>query len=426
MNFKQSENLLGKAKEIIPAQAQTFSKNWTQYPLGQAPIFASNADAGYIWDIDGNKFIDWPMALGPIILGHNNLEVNFAISEQLKRGIAFSLPHYKELRLAEKLIDWFPYAESVRFGKNGSDVTSAAVRAARAYTNRDHILCCGYHGWQDWYVGITPRSKGVPNSISKLTHAFTYNNIDSLKKLLNKYKNKVAGIILEPIGVENPNKGFLESVRELASINNCVLIFDECWTGFRIHEQGSYGKYKISPDIACFGKALGNGIPISAVVGQRDVMQVFEDIFFSFTFGGDVLGMVAADTVMNIIKREQVIKYIHKIGTKLNEGIKNIIEEHGIKKYVSISGYPARSALTFSNDGFDGLLIKSIFQQESIKRGILTAGWHAPSYAHTDEDVKKTLDIYYEAFKKIYKGIEDKKLETLLKGNMVKEVFRKL
>ena len=426
MKFIESKNLLAKSKKVIPAQAQTFSKNWTQYPLGNAPIFADKADAGYIWDVDGNKFIDWPMALGPLLLGHNNTEINILLSEQLKKGIAFSLPHHLEVSLAEKLIDYIPYAEAVRFGKNGSDATSAAVRAARAYTNRDHILCCGYHGWQDWYIGTTLRSKGVPRNVANLTHPFTYNNIDSLKDLLSKYEGKVAAIIMEPIGIEHPKKDFLKEVRQLASHHRCVLIFDECWTGFRLHKQGSYGKYNIKPDLACFGKALGNGIPISVVLGDRDIMKVFEDIFFSFTFAGDVLGMVAANAVLNIIESKPVIERINETGKKLFNGVDKIIKEHNLENYLSISGYSARNAISFFNDKHDGLLLKSIFQQESIKRGILAAGWHAPSYAHTDEDVERTLDSYNKVCKLLAQSIAKNNLKTLLKSEMVKPVFRKL
>ena len=426
MKFNKSKKLLNKALKIIPAQAQTFSKNWTQYPLGQAPIFSDKAKGGYIWDVDGNKFIDWPMALGPIILGHNNKKVNLAVTKRLKKGVAFSLPNKVELELSEKLIDWFPYAEAIRFGKNGSDVTSAAVRAARAYTNKNHVLCCGYHGWQDWFIGSTSRSGGVPSAVKKLTHPFIYNDIDSLIKLLNKFKGKVSAIIMEPMGLEYPKNNFLQKVRKLASEHNVVLIFDECWTGFRLHKMGSYGLFNVKPDIACFGKALGNGIPISILLGNKDIMNVFEDIFFSFIFGGDVLGMTAADTVLNIIEKEPVISYIEEIGNKLNIGVKDIINDLNISQYVSYAGYSGRSAFSFSGDKNEGLLIKSVFQQESIKKGVLAAGWHAPCYAHTHKDVDITLSIYHDVFKLISYAMEKDNLKNLLKGKMVQQVFRKL
>ena len=282
-----------------------------------------------------------------------------------------------EVELSKYLIDWFPFAESVRFGKNGSDVTSAAVRAARAYTNKEHILCCGYHGWQDWFIGTTTRNKGVPNCVKKLTHSFKYNDIETFNLLIKKYSGKIAGIIIEPIGLEKPTNNFLKEIRKQATKNNIVLIFDECWTGFRIHEKGSYGKFGVSPDLACFGKALGNGVPISVILGHKSIMKVFEDIFFSFTFGGDTLGMTAAITVLDIIKKKPVIKHIEKIGNALNVGIKKIIKDFQLENYVSFLGYPGRSSFIFHGDKYEGLLIKSIFQQEALKKGILAAGWHA-------------------------------------------------
>lgn len=425
MKITNSKALFKKAKKLIPGQSQTFSKSWTQYPLGCSPIFAEKADGGYIWDVDGNKFIDWPMALGPIVLGHNNKAVNNALQKRLKKGIAFSLPNRLEVELSKRLIDWFPFADSVRFGKNGSDVTSAAVRAARAYTNKEHILCCGYHGWQDWFIGTTTRNKGVPNCIKKLTHSFKYNDIESFNLLLKKYSGRIAGIIIEPIGLEKPTNNFLIEIRNQATKNDIVLIFDECWTGFRIHEKGSYGKFGVSPDLACFGKALGNGVPISVILGHKSIMKVFEDIFFSFTFGGDALGMTAAITVLDIIKKKPVIKHIEKIGNALNIGIKKIIKEFYLENYVSFSGYPGRSSFIFHGDKFEGLLIKSIFQQEALKKGILAAGWHAPSFAHTYKDVEKTLIVYKLVFELIIKKIHENRLESLLEGRMVEPVFRK-
>ena len=173
-------------------------------------------------------------------------------------------------------------------------------------------MCCGYHGWQDWFIGTTTRNKGVPNCVKKLTHPFKYNDIETFNLLLKKYSGKIAGIIIEPIGLEKPTNNFLNEIRKQATKNNIVLIFDECWTGFRISEKGSYGKFGISPDLACFGKALGNGVPISVILGHKSIMKVFEDIFFSFTFGGDALGMTAAITVLDIIKKSPCNKTYRK------------------------------------------------------------------------------------------------------------------
>jgi glutamate-1-semialdehyde aminotransferase len=422
--YARSLELLDEARGAIPAQSQTFSKGWTQFPLGVSPVFATRADGGYLWDADGHKYIDWPMALGPLLLGHNHPVVNEAIKNQLDNGIAFSLPTEAELELAHRLIDWFPYAERVRFGKNGSDATSGAVRAARAFTGRDIILCCGYHGWQDWFIGTTTRSVGVPKAVQALTKPFPYNDLPALEALLSQHGEDVAAIIMEPMGLVEPDEGYLQAVRNLATRYGAVLIFDECWTGFRIHRQGAYGKFGVAPDLACFGKALGNGVPISAVVGSADVMEIFEDIFFSFTFGGDMLGIAAASAVLDVLETEPVLEDVEKIGRPLLDGLTEQIIRYGLENHIHTSGYPARHFLNFSNDDYNGQLLKSVFQQEALKKNILAAGWHAPSRAHTLDDVAETLETYSHVFESIARGIDDKNLENMLEGRQVSPVFR--
>jgi glutamate-1-semialdehyde aminotransferase len=423
--YSKSQAMLARAREAIPAQAQTFSKGWTQYPLGAAPVFATRADGGYVWDADGNRFIDWPMALGPLLLGHNHSTVKAAVQKRLDDGVAFSLPTDAELSLAERLIDWFPYAERVRFGKNGSDATSGAVRAARAYTGRDLILCCGYHGWQDWFIGTTTRNAGVPESVRDLTIPFSYDDETALEGLLRRHSGRVAAIIMEPMGIVEPTPGYLAAVRRLADEHGVVLIFDECWTGFRIHLQGAYGRFGVAPDIACFGKALGNGAPISVILGRKDVMEVFEETFFSFTFGGDLIGIAAADAVLDVLEREPVLAHVERVGAALLDGLRAAIRRHGLDDMVTIEGYPARHVLNFAGDGHDGWLLKSVFQQEGCAAGVLAAGWHAPSYAHTDEDVEVTLAAYESALSSMADGLRNDTLGDALQGRIVEPVFRK-
>ena len=423
--YTRSQELLSRARESVPGQAQTFSKAWTQYPLGAAPVFAAKADGGRVWDADGNEFIDWPMALGPLLLGHNHPAVNQAIRDRLDLGVAFSLPNIEELQLAERLIDWFPYGERVRFGKNGSDATSGAVRAARAFTGRDKILCCGYHGWQDWFIGTTTRGAGVPDAVAALTIPFAYNDISELSDLIDLHKGEVAAIIIEPMGIIEPKPGYLAAVRKLADAHDIVLIFDECWTGFRIHREGAFGKFGVAPDLACFGKALGSGVPISVIIGRADVMEIFDEAFYSFTFGGDLLGITAANAVLDILESEPVLAHVDRVGGALISGVKALIERHRLESSIDIAGYPGRSVMGFYGDGNDGLLIKSVLQQEGCARGILAAGWHAPSYAHTIEDVEETLDVYDQAFAIIAEGLAAEDLSDRLHGRMVEPVFRK-
>jgi glutamate-1-semialdehyde aminotransferase len=409
--YRRSAELLARAEAAIPGQAQTFSKGWTQYPRGAAPVFAARAAGGRIWDVDGNAYIDWPMALGPLLLGHNHPAVTQAVTGQLAQGIAFSLPTEAELALAERLIDWFPYAERVRFGKNGSDATAGAVRAARAATGRELVLCCGYHGWQDWYIGTTTRNAGVPSAVSDLTIPFPYDDLQGLESLLDTHKGAVAAIIMEPMGIVEPSPGYLEGVRRLADAHGAVLIFDECWTGFRIHPQGACGKFGVAPDLACFGKALGNGVPISVILGKAQVMEVFDEAFFSFTFGGDLLGIAAADAVLTVLETEPVLDHVDSIGGALMAGFRELVERHGLTEN--------------TGDGADGLLLKSVFQQEGCARGILAAGWHAPSYAHTEADVAETLETYDQALAVIADGSRAGDLADRLLGRQVEPVFRK-
>ena len=365
------------------------------------------------------------MALGPLLLGHNNPRVNEAIRARLSDGIAFSLPTDEELSLAQRLADWFPYAEGVRFGKNGSDATSGAVRAARAFTGKEIILCCGYHGWQDWFIGTTTRNAGVPRAVQELTIPFAYNDVAALEELLHLHSGNVAAIIMEPMGIVEPAEGYLESVRRLSSEHWAVLIFDECWTGFRIDLQGAFGRFGVAPDIACFGKALGNGAPISVVLGRSDIMEMFEEAFFSFTFGGDMIGIAAANAVLDVLETEPVLEHVERVGRGLMEGFREAVDRHGLSENIEVEGYPARHVMNFSGDEQDGWLLKSVFQQEGCAGGVLAAGWHAPSYAHTDDDVAKTLTAYDGALSIMREGLETGSLADYLHGRMVEPVFRK-
>ena len=285
---------LDRANRVIPGSSQTFSKGSNQHVRGVAPMFLAKGKGCRVWDVDGNEYIDYIQGLLPNILGYANEEVNAAVSEQLAQGHSFSLPHPLEVDLAERLTRLIPCAEKVRFGKNGSDATSGAVRAARAYTGRDRIACCGYHGWQDWYIGSTTRKAGVPEAVRALTHPFAYNDLGSLQKLLTEHKGEFAAVIMEPVNFWPPAAGFLEGARNLAHEHGALLIFDEICCGFHFGLGGAQKRFGVTPDMACFGKAMGNGFPIACVVGKADLMKVFEDIFFSFTFGGEVASMAAA------------------------------------------------------------------------------------------------------------------------------------
>src|SRR6516164_1362670 len=291
LDITKSRLLLERAKRVIPSCTQTFSKGPNQWIRGVSPHYLMRGEGAWVWDVDGNKYLDYLMALGPIILGYGNRRVNEAVMRQVRDGPVFSQMHPLEVEVAEMLVDIIPCAEMVRFAKNGSDATTGAVRAARAYTGRDHVAFCGYHGWHDWYVGTTTRNKGVPAEVSALSHGFTYNDIESLARIFTSHQ--VAAVVMEPIGVEDPKPGFLQAVRDLCTTHGAVLVFDEIVTGFRLHLGGAQAHFGVKPDIACFGKAMANGFPLAAVVGDRDIMLTFDEVFFSGTFGGDASSLAA-------------------------------------------------------------------------------------------------------------------------------------
>jgi glutamate-1-semialdehyde 2,1-aminomutase len=284
--FDKSIEFLARAERTIPLGSQTFSKSRTQYPVGVSPHFIVRANGARVWDIDGNEYIDFVNSLCAVTLGYQDPDVTAAARAQLDNGVIYSLAHPLETEVAELICDMVPCAEMVRFGKNGSDATSGAIRLARAFTERDHVAVCGYHGWQDWYIGSTARNRGVPKAVRALTHSFAFNNLDSLRTVLRAHPDGFAAVIIEPMNVAEPDPGFLQGVKDLAHGHGALLIFDETITGFRFSNGGAQELFGVVPDIATFGKGLANGYPVSAVAGRRDVMKLMEEIFFSFASCG--------------------------------------------------------------------------------------------------------------------------------------------
>ena len=240
--------------------------------------------------------------------GYRDPDVDLAIRRQLTRGISFSLPTTLEMELAERLVKHIPCAEMVRFGKNGTDATSAAVRLARAATKRDRLILLGYHGWQDWYIGATTRNLGVPACVSALSHLAPYGDLEAIEDLFARHPGEFAAVMLEPMNTVEPAPGYLKGLKDLVHRHGALLIFDEIITGFRWSIGGAQARYGVTPDLACFGKAMGNGMPISAVVGRADIMRLMEDIFYSGTFGGETLSLAAAIATIDKIDREAVTR----------------------------------------------------------------------------------------------------------------------
>ncbi|MCL5237998.1 MAG: aminotransferase class III-fold pyridoxal phosphate-dependent enzyme [Nitrospirae bacterium] len=426
LQFSNNMALFEKVLKLIPNGSQTFSKSYLQFSAGAAPLFIKEGEGCCLTDMDDNTFVDFTMGLGACILGYAFGPVLRDMERQMKKGSAFTLPHYLEYELAELLAQVIPCAEMVRFGKNGSDVTSAAVRLARAYTGRDYVACCGYHGWQDWYIATTTRSKGIPDEVKKLTLTFQYNRIDSLKKLFAEYNNKIACVIMEPVSLDAPENGFLEQVKEIAHKNGALLVFDEVVTGFRFSIGGAQEFFGITPDIACVGKAMGNGMPISAIVGKKEVMEFFDEIFFSFTFGGETISIASAISTIRYMKEHKVIEYIRSQGKKLKEGVEKLIKEKGLEDILSIDGYPIRTVVSFKGEEKESLKLKTLFQQECVKRGILFTGGHNVSLPHSDEIIDKTISVYAEVMDILKYSIDYDMVYGLIEGKLLEPVFRKV
>ena len=423
--FSKSMQHLLRAERTIPLGSQTFSKSRTQYPVGISPLYASKAKGAEIWDLDGNKYIDLVSALASVTLGYGDKKVEKAVEKQLKLGVSMSLPGVLEAEVAELIVGMVPSAEMVRFGKNGTDATSAAIRLARAYTGRDHIVVCGYHGWQDWYIGSTTRNKGVPESVSALTHKFEFNNIESLNSILNEFDGKIAAVILEPMNVVYPEPGFLESVQEVTRKSGALLIFDETITGFRFAKGGAQELFGVTPDLSTFGKGMANGFPLSAVVGRRDVMIEMEEIFFSGTFGGELLSLAAAKSVLERQANGGICEELHKLGAQLAERVVLAASENDLQNIVTLSGHPSWKFINWTataNYTIDAL--KTYFMQQAFQRGLLVLSTHNITTAFTESVIDKTSSIYYEVFEDMNDAIKNESLAQELKVKPLKPLFR--
>jgi glutamate-1-semialdehyde aminotransferase len=313
----------------------------------------------------------------------------------------------------------------VRFGKNGSDVTAGAVRLARAITGREHLLVAGYHGWQDWYIGATSRNLGVPKSIQGLTHKFIYNDLDSLEALFKKYKNKVAGVVMEPMNYEEPKDNFLQKVKELTHKNRALLVFDEVITGFRWSLGGAQEYFGVVPDLACFGKSMANGMPVSALVGKKEYMKKVKDVFYSFTFGGEALSLAAAIATIKEMEKKKVIDYIWQKGKELKDKTMEIIRANCLEDVIQLKGKPCWTVFSISpTKGYSEMEIKSYLQQEILAQGFLWYGQHNLSFSHSQQDIEGLLKTYGKVLVQLKKLLIGHKLRENLRGKTISQIFK--
>jgi glutamate-1-semialdehyde aminotransferase len=386
-------------------------------------MYLTRGRGARVWDVDGNEYLDMTMAVGPLSLGYADPVIDEAIRTQLGDGITFSLMHPLEVEVAELIRATVPNVESVRFSKTGADVTSAAIRVARAFTDRERVVCCGYHGWHDWYIATTDRGTGIPHTTRELVSTFDYNDLDTVRDAIDV---DTACVILEPMVVEHPQPGFLEGIRTLCDEHGALLVFDEMWTGFRIALGGAQEQFGVRADLACYSKAIANGMPLSVLAGRADVMQLLErDVFFYTTFGGEALSLAAAAATIPELRRRNVPETLAARGRVLRQGYAQICAERDIG-WSRCLGMDARTLVVFDPGAVDPLIAKSYVQQELIRRGVLWSGFHNLSWAHRDSDIEYLIGCYREIVPALADHVAAGTLAGALRGRPVEPVFRRL
>ena len=407
--FKRSEQLHKLALKTIPFGAQTFSKSHLQFPAGKAPLYCTHGQGAWLYDVDGNDYVDLVSAILPIILGYRDPDVDQAIRNQLDRGISFSLATELESELSELLCRHIPCAEMVKLGKSGTDVTTAAVRVARAHTNRPYVLYTGYHGWADWSMALTDRSLGIVEEVKHCSFRLRYGEQDERPFIFNR----AAAIVVEP----NDNPEYLKWLRRMCNQYGIVLVFDEIITGFRYGLGGAQEHYGVTPDLATFGKAMANGMPISAVVGLEKIMKRFappNNVFYSGTMFGETLSIAAAIATINKIERENVPLKLYERGKFLAVEVQKLIDTFRLNDLIQINGHPSRKLLTFQNDK-----IRTFFIAEMAKNGVLIINSHNLNLSHGPPEMDRIIRAYSLTLLSLQEAIIGGTLDKAIEGSIV-------
>ena len=423
LKIEESIRLYERSLKVIPGASQTISKRPEAFAPGGFPIFLERGRGSHVWDVDGNEYIDYIMCLGPITLGYCYPAINEAVKRQLEDGTILSLPHRLEVEAAEAIIDCVPCAEMVRFFKSGAEATAAAVRVARAYTGREKIVSFGYHGWLDmWAAQVTGKmGRGVPQALRDLVLPFNYNDFESersLESVLKQHKDEVACIVMSPISYwEPPRDGYLKWVRELADSYGAVLVFDEIVTGFRLALGGAQEYLGVTPDLACFAKGIASGLPISALAGKREIMELMRDLQISSTYGGELLSLAAVVAAIREYKTKRVQEYLWRQGTKLMNELNKKAKEVGVK--AEWVGYAPISMFRFLYDDPNvsrDMVI--LFLQECARRGVLfrRGGPVYITFSHTDDDIERTVEVGGEALEALKEAYEKGEVHSRLKS----------
>jgi glutamate-1-semialdehyde 2,1-aminomutase len=431
-NFDRSNQLRQKSHNIIPGGAHTYAKGDDQYPT-LSPGFIARGKGSHVWDVDGNEFIEYGMGLRSVTLGHAYDPVVEAAYRQMQLGTNFVRPAAIELECAEKLLGFIEGAEMVKFAKNGSDVTTAAVKLARAYTGRDMVAICADHPFfsvDDWFIGSTGMPAGIPDTIRNMTVKFHYNDLQSLQDLFAEFPGQIACVVMEAEHVTPPEDGFLQQVKDTCHANGALFIIDEIITGFRWGIHGAQKIYNVVPDLSTFGKAMGNGFSISALVGKKEFMEAGglthdrERVFLlSTTYGAETHSLAAAIQTMQIYETEPVIEHLYRQGNRLIEGLQQVVADTHVEGYFGTLGKPCNLVFfTKDQEGNNSQPFRTLFMQESIKRGLLMPSL-VVSYSHSDEDIERTIQAIGEALV-VYRKALDEGVEKYLVGTSVAPVFR--
>jgi glutamate-1-semialdehyde 2,1-aminomutase len=428
-----SDKLRARFHSTIPGGAHTYAKGDDQFPASCSP-YLLRGQGCHVWDVDGNQFIEYGMGLRAVTLGHACHRVNEAAYRQMQLGSNFSRPATIELECAERLQSLVPGAEMVKFGKNGSDALTAAVRLGRAYTGRDLVAICAEHPFfsvDDWFIGTTQMNSGIPKVVQSLTVKFHFNDLPSMEALFAQHPNQIACVILESEKENEPQNGFLHELQEICRRNGAIFILDEMITGFRWHAGGAQTYYGVTPDLSAFGKAMGNGFSISALVGRREIMRLGgldhdrERVFLlSLTHGAENHSLAAALEVMRIYSEEPVIETLWRQGARLREGIASVVAKRGLQKCFRLAGRPCcLTYATLDASGKPSQDFRTLFLQETIRRGVIAPSF-VVSYAHTDAVIDQTVEIVDAALGVYAQALEDG-VEKFVSGRSVKPVFRK-
>jgi glutamate-1-semialdehyde 2,1-aminomutase len=433
LNFSESRRFQAKSHSLIPGGAHTYAKGDDQFPV-EAPAFIVRGKGCHVWDVDGNEFIEYGMGLRSVTLGHSFGPVIEAAHQQMLLGSNFTRPARIEVDFAEELLGVLKNADMVKFTKNGSDATTAAIKLARAYTGRDRVACCAdqpFFSVDDWFMGTTELNAGVPRAIQALTVTFRYNDLKGVQELFAKYPNEIACLILEPATAEEPKDDFLRRLRHICDENGSLLVLDEMITGFRWHLNGAQAIYDVVPHLSTFGKGMGNGFAVSALAGKREIMQLggldhaSDRVFLlSTTHGAETHALAAARATLNAYKTSDVVGFLYQQGERLRTGINQCILRHQISDHFEVQGRGCNLIYVTKDQGEQrSQAFRTLFLQEMIRNGIIAPSF-VVSFSHSNEDVERTIDAVDRALGVYERALEDG-VEKHLIGRPVKPVNRR-